>query len=142
MKGPIFFSLLYLFTSAWAGGYQGCLERVWLYEAFVIDYTFNPNEATRTIGVQSKGQNWDSKTNTAKKWIPLVRHSFSIHHHPHIHNGEHSSRQYSPQDAEMTSSYIHVHSRTKCIGWCASSLRDNYWRCVPLITHRTYTYGT
>jgi hypothetical protein len=112
MKGPIFFALLYLFKTAWAGGYQGCLERVWLYEAFAIDWEFN-KEASRTIGFSCKGKNWDEETKTCKQWTPLVRHSLSIHHYPHIHSGEHSRRQYLPQDAAMTFSYMAVYSRTK-----------------------------
>jgi hypothetical protein len=74
MKGPLFFTLLYLFTIAWAGGYQGALERVWLYQAFVIDYELNP-EADRTIGVQCQTRNWNDATKTCSNWENLVRHS-------------------------------------------------------------------
>lgn len=37
MKVPFILTLSYLITAVWAGGYQNCLERVWLFESFLID---------------------------------------------------------------------------------------------------------
>jgi lambda repressor-like predicted transcriptional regulator len=37
MRVSLFLALSYLSTAVWAGGYQGCLERVWLFQAYEID---------------------------------------------------------------------------------------------------------
>jgi hypothetical protein len=48
MRTFTFLALSYLSTAAWAGGYQGCLERVWIYQAYLIDQLNAP--ADRTLG--------------------------------------------------------------------------------------------
>ncbi|KAL2138563.1 hypothetical protein VTI28DRAFT_6600 [Corynascus sepedonium] len=46
MKKPLLLLLSNLFTAVWAGGYQGCLERVALYKAYEIDwYSSNSDKA-------------------------------------------------------------------------------------------------
>jgi hypothetical protein len=50
MKVPFVLTLSFLITAVWAGGYQNCLERVWLYQAYLIDQ-HNP-EPERQIGYQ------------------------------------------------------------------------------------------
>jgi hypothetical protein len=37
MRVPLFFTISYLSTAVWARGYQGCLERVLLFQAYEID---------------------------------------------------------------------------------------------------------
>lgn len=71
MKGSILFSLFYVFMTAWAGGYQGCVERVWMYQAYLIDQ-LNP-EADRSIGLQCKKKDWDDANKKCSKWTPMVR---------------------------------------------------------------------
>jgi hypothetical protein len=71
MKGRLFFTLLYLFTTAWAGGYQGCLERVWVYQAYLID-SLNDYDK-QTIGWQCKGKNWDNTNKKCAHWQRMVR---------------------------------------------------------------------
>jgi hypothetical protein len=73
MKGSLILTFLYLFSTAWAGGYQGCLERVWLYQALVIDYEMNA-PAARRIGVQCKPRDWDKTNKLCSNWQALVRH--------------------------------------------------------------------
>ncbi|KFY07989.1 hypothetical protein V492_06643 [Pseudogymnoascus sp. VKM F-4246] len=48
MRISLVLSLSYLSVAVWAGGYQGCLERVWLFQAYEID-ALNPL-ADQTIG--------------------------------------------------------------------------------------------
>ncbi|KFY35673.1 hypothetical protein V494_05713 [Pseudogymnoascus sp. VKM F-4513 (FW-928)] len=48
MRVSLVLSLSYLSMAVWAGGYQGCLERVWLFQAYEID-ALNPL-ADQTIG--------------------------------------------------------------------------------------------
>jgi hypothetical protein len=48
MKPSLFFALSCLSTAVWAGGYQGCLERVLLFQAYEIDEL--NDEKDRTIG--------------------------------------------------------------------------------------------
>lgn len=65
MKVPFVLSLSFLITAVWAGGYQNCLERVWLYQAYLIDQ-HNP-EADRQIGYGCS--NW--KANRCMgNWVP------------------------------------------------------------------------
>ncbi|CAG5179600.1 uncharacterized protein ALTATR162_LOCUS9367 [Alternaria atra] len=66
MRGSLLFTLFYLFVAAWAGGYQGCLERVWLYQAYLIDSLNDYDD--QTIGWQCKGKNYNFKTKTCIKW--------------------------------------------------------------------------
>ncbi|KAK2013713.1 hypothetical protein LZ32DRAFT_657796 [Colletotrichum eremochloae] len=37
MKVSFIFTLSYLITAVWAGGYQNCLERVWIFQSYLID---------------------------------------------------------------------------------------------------------
>lgn len=55
MRVPLFFTLSYLIVAVWAAGYAGCLERVWLYQAYLIDEL--NHEADRTVGY--KCAKWD-----------------------------------------------------------------------------------
>ncbi len=48
MKLSLFFAFSYLATATWAGGYQGCLERVLLFQAYEIDGL--NDEKDRSIG--------------------------------------------------------------------------------------------
>ncbi|KAF2819904.1 hypothetical protein CC86DRAFT_471573 [Ophiobolus disseminans] len=59
MRVQILSALLCFFTIVWAGGYQGCLERVLMYQAYLIDEINPPNE--RIMGFQCKGSDWDQK---------------------------------------------------------------------------------
>jgi hypothetical protein len=77
MTAFIFVTFLCLFTTVWDGGYQGCLERVWLYQALVIDHKIN-DEASRTIGMQCKGRDWDGATHVCARWQLLVGFSTFI----------------------------------------------------------------
>lgn len=52
MKRSLFLALSYLCTAVWAGGYQGCLERVWLFQAYEID-ALNP-EMDQQIGFRCR----------------------------------------------------------------------------------------
>lgn len=54
MKVSLVLTLSYLIIAVWAGGYQNCLERVWLFESFLIDQ-LNPQPDQR-IGYQCN--NW------------------------------------------------------------------------------------
>lgn len=65
MKVPFVLTLSFLITAVWAGGYQNCLERVWLYQAYLIDQ-HNP-EADRQIGYQC--DNW-RQNRCIGKWVP------------------------------------------------------------------------
>ncbi|KAK2047631.1 hypothetical protein LZ31DRAFT_551204 [Colletotrichum somersetense] len=65
MKLSLVFSLSYLITAVWAGGYQNCLERVWLFQSFLIDQK-NP-EADRQIGYQCN--NW-RQNRCVGTWVP------------------------------------------------------------------------
>ncbi len=67
MKTPLFVGLFYLCTAVWAGGYQGCLERVWLFQAYEID-GLNP-EMDQTIGFRC--QRWDNVNHQCRQaWQP------------------------------------------------------------------------
>lgn len=65
MKVPFVLSLSFLITAVWAGGYQNCLERVWLYQAYLIDQ-HNP-EADRQIGYGCT--NWKGNR-CMGNWVP------------------------------------------------------------------------
>lgn len=67
MRVSLFLALSYLSTAVWAGGYQGCLERVWLFQAYEIDALYP--EADRTIGF--KCNKWNEVTHTCNvDWSP------------------------------------------------------------------------
>lgn len=61
MRATVLLGLVLFITTAWAGGYQGVLERVMLYFAYEID-GLNPKE-DRVIGFACKGQ-YNTNTNT------------------------------------------------------------------------------
>ncbi|TIC91662.1 hypothetical protein CH35J_010999 [Colletotrichum higginsianum] len=65
MKGSLILTLSYLITAVWAGGYQNCLERVWLFQSFLIDQ-HNP-ERDRQIGYQCN--NW-RQNRCVGNWVP------------------------------------------------------------------------
>jgi hypothetical protein len=83
MKASLSLALFYLSTVVWAGGYQGALERVWLFQAYEID-ALNPLDQ-QTIGFKCRHQ-LDAKVTTCKKyekdadgkekdgWIPCAPH--------------------------------------------------------------------
>lgn len=67
MKIPFALTLAFFITSVWAGGYQNCLERVWLFQAYLIDQQ-NP-EADRQIGYQCN--NWNNyQSKCIGNWVP------------------------------------------------------------------------
>lgn len=67
MRVVLFLTLSYFSTAVWAGGYQGCLERVWLYQAYEID-ALNP-EMDQTIGF--KCTRWNAATHQCNvAWAP------------------------------------------------------------------------
>lgn len=70
MRSCLLFALLYLFVAAWAGGYQGCLERVWLYQAYLIDSLNDYND--QTIGWQCKDKGITKNTKTCSNWVRMV----------------------------------------------------------------------
>lgn len=57
MKTTLFLQLVLLITTALAGGYQGCLERLLLFYAYEIDELNDPND--RKLGFKCK--RWDDK---------------------------------------------------------------------------------
>ena len=67
MRVSFFLALSYVTVAVWAGGYQGCLERVWSFQAYEIDGL--NDEADQTLGFRC--MKWDD---TAKKckadWKP------------------------------------------------------------------------
>ncbi|KAK4137751.1 hypothetical protein BT67DRAFT_373008 [Trichocladium antarcticum] len=65
MKVPFALTLSFLVTAVWAGGYQNCLERAWLFQAYLIDQ-HNP-EAQRQIGYQCS--NW-RQNKCIGNWTP------------------------------------------------------------------------
>ncbi|KAG4442093.1 hypothetical protein IFR05_002430 [Cadophora sp. M221] len=68
MKISFIVTLSVLVTAACAGGYQGCLERVWLFESFLIDQ-HNP-VAEQNIGWQCKKWNNANAACEGDIWIP------------------------------------------------------------------------
>lgn len=58
MRFYLIATLTYLTSFVYAGGFHGCLERVWLYQAYLIDEL--NDEADRTIGFRCK--KWDDKS--------------------------------------------------------------------------------
>lgn len=80
MRASLSLVFFYLSTAVWAGGYQGALERVWLFQAYEID-ALNPLDQ-QTIGFKCRHQ-LDTKVTTCKKaskedtreeWIPCAPH--------------------------------------------------------------------
>ncbi|ENI06851.1 hypothetical protein COCC4DRAFT_59515 [Bipolaris maydis ATCC 48331] len=69
MRCSLLFTLFYLFVAAWAGGYQGCLERVWLYQAYLIDSLNDYND--QTIGWQCKDKGITKRTTTCSSWVRM-----------------------------------------------------------------------
>ncbi|KAL2194362.1 hypothetical protein P885DRAFT_63154 [Corynascus similis CBS 632.67] len=65
LKVPFVLTLPLFITAVWAGGYQNCLERVWLYQAYLIDQ-YNP-EAQRQIGYRCSNWRHDS---CICDWVP------------------------------------------------------------------------
>jgi hypothetical protein len=74
MRGSLLFTLFYLFVAAWAGGYQGCLERVWLYQAYLIDSLNDYDD--QTLGWQCKGKNFKKSELKCLKWDRMVGHMY------------------------------------------------------------------
>ncbi|KAK2024008.1 hypothetical protein LX32DRAFT_644013 [Colletotrichum zoysiae] len=64
MKLSLVLTISYLITAIWAGGYQNCLERVWLYQSFLIDQK-NPVK-DQQIGYQC--DNW-RQNKCIGKWV-------------------------------------------------------------------------
>lgn len=62
MRVPLFLTLSYLIVAVWAGGYAGCLERIWLYQAYVIDN--HTDVADKTVGY--KCRKWDHANHNCK----------------------------------------------------------------------------
>ncbi|GAB1317044.1 hypothetical protein MFIFM68171_07254 [Madurella fahalii] len=60
MKLFLFLTFSYLPTAVWAGGYQGCLERILLFQAYQIDQL--NDEPDRTIGYKCTKWNDESKS--------------------------------------------------------------------------------
>jgi hypothetical protein len=78
MRVFILSSLFYFYTIVWAGGYQGCLERVYMYQAYLID-GLNA-EDKQIMGWQCIGKkNWNGGTKSCKPsppgsgWVRMVR---------------------------------------------------------------------
>ncbi|KAH7311958.1 hypothetical protein BKA65DRAFT_484555 [Rhexocercosporidium sp. MPI-PUGE-AT-0058] len=65
MKLPLVLTLSFIITAVYAGGYQNCLERVWLFQSYLIDQ-HNP-EADRQIGYQCS--NWN-QNRCLGNWVP------------------------------------------------------------------------
>ncbi|PKX89207.1 uncharacterized protein P174DRAFT_335142, partial [Aspergillus novofumigatus IBT 16806] len=66
MKTSIFLALAYIAASVWAGGYQGCLERVLFFYAYQIDGLNDPVD--QTLGFRCK--KWDDKTGCVNnEWV-------------------------------------------------------------------------
>jgi hypothetical protein len=87
--------------AAWAGGYQGCLERVWLYQAYLIDSLNDYDD--QTIGWQCKGKNWDRDAKKCKEeWTRMVRR-ICIHILPD--QADLFNTQKTSQEAEQVRSY-------------------------------------
>jgi len=64
MRTILLLELLILITRASAGGYQGALERVWIYYAYVIDGLNDPSQRTLGFKCVKEGTNksaWDGK---------------------------------------------------------------------------------
>ena len=64
MKTFPFLALSYLPIAVWAGGYQGCLERVWTYQAYLIDGLNAPGD--QTLGFRCSDPNFDKATGDCK----------------------------------------------------------------------------
>ena len=60
MKTFPFLALSYFSIAVWAGGYQGCLERVWAYQAYLIDGLNAPED--QTLGFRCSESNFDKAT--------------------------------------------------------------------------------
>ncbi|EUC33674.1 hypothetical protein COCCADRAFT_36522 [Bipolaris zeicola 26-R-13] len=69
MKNSLLCTLFSLFVAAWAGGYQGCLERVWLYQAYLIDSLNDYDD--QTIGWQCKDKGVTKNTKTCANWVRM-----------------------------------------------------------------------
>ncbi|EAW25196.1 uncharacterized protein NFIA_106850 [Aspergillus fischeri NRRL 181] len=67
MRTSFFLALAYIVASVWAGGYQGCLERVLLFYAYQIDGLNDPKD--QTLGFRCK--KWDDKSNSCvnNDWV-------------------------------------------------------------------------
>ncbi|GFG26430.1 hypothetical protein IFM61606_06411 [Aspergillus udagawae] len=67
MKTSFFLALAYIAASVWAGGYQGCLERVLFFYAYQIDGLNDPED--QTLGFKCK--KWDDKIRSCvnNEWI-------------------------------------------------------------------------
>ncbi|RYP50303.1 hypothetical protein DL768_004156 [Monosporascus sp. mg162] len=67
MRVSLLLALSHLSTAVWAGGYQGCLERLWLFEAYEIG-ALNP-EMDQTLGM--KCNKWNAATKQGNvAWTP------------------------------------------------------------------------
>jgi hypothetical protein len=62
MRVHILSCFLYLFTIIWAGGYAGCLERIYIYQAYQID-DLNP-VGQRIMGSYCKGNGFNPRSKT------------------------------------------------------------------------------
>ncbi|KAJ3573085.1 hypothetical protein NPX13_g4830 [Xylaria arbuscula] len=68
MRVPLFIVFSYLSIAVWAGGYQGCLERVWLYQAYQIDGLNDPKD--QTVGMKCRSWDRTKKECTGGNWTP------------------------------------------------------------------------
>ncbi|XP_014561984.1 hypothetical protein COCVIDRAFT_85196 [Bipolaris victoriae FI3] len=69
MRNSLLCTLFSLFVAAWAGGYQGCLERVWLYQAYLIDSLNDYDD--QTIGWRCRDKNVSKNTKTCANWVRM-----------------------------------------------------------------------
>jgi hypothetical protein len=68
MRTFTFLALSYLSTAVWAGGYQGCLERVLMFQAYEIDGLNAPKD--QTLGFKCPGPSFNIATNECKvDWV-------------------------------------------------------------------------
>ncbi|KAL2140527.1 hypothetical protein VTI28DRAFT_3731 [Corynascus sepedonium] len=68
MRTFLYLTFLNFLTAVWAGGYQGCLERVWLYQAYEIDELSDP--ADQIMGFKCPEPDFDKDTKVCKvDWI-------------------------------------------------------------------------
>jgi hypothetical protein len=70
MRVSLFLALSYLSTAVWAGGYQGCLERVWLFQAYEIN-ALNP-ASDQQIGFRCR--RWNDATHTCDGVMTATKH--------------------------------------------------------------------
>ncbi|GIK03430.1 hypothetical protein Aspvir_007499 [Aspergillus viridinutans] len=67
MKTSFFLALAYIAASVWAGGYQGCLERVLFFYAYQIDGLNDPVD--QTLGFKCKRWNDRTRSCVNNDWV-------------------------------------------------------------------------